>query len=122
MTDKYGSTGMPARKNTDFSKMKTDTLYMKNGVPCGDMEAVGPRGKGPSGAGGGPTVGGTPMGIHNSFENGIPDAGRENITAEVIAPEHKANVAKSVLDTKEDSEWGGVIAPQEMGANNKFGV
>lgn len=115
-------TGMPARKNTDFSKQKTSDLYMKDGIPCGDIMATGPRGSGPSGAGSGPKVGGTPMGVHHNFANGIPDEGRENISAEVMKPEHKENKKASVLDTKENPTWGGVIAPQNMGVHNTIGV
>ncbi len=122
MGDKYGNTGMPTRKNTDYSKQKTSDLYMKDGKPCGDIEASGPSGKGPSGAGSGPKVGGYPMGVHNSFENGIPDEGRENITAEVVSPDHKANIKPSVLSTKEDPTWGGVITPENMGVHNTFGI
>lgn len=122
MTDKYGSTGMPARKNDMLTKNTTSDLYMKNGIPCGDIEATGPSGAVPSGAGSGPKVGGYPMGVHNAFQNGIPDEGRENITAEVIKPEHKANVKASVLDTIEDPTWGGKITPSNMGVHNTFGV
>ncbi len=122
MTDTYGSTGMPSRKNDMQQKNKTSDLYMKDGKPCGDIEATGTSGTGPSGAGSGPKVGGYPMGVHHKFDNGVPDAGREDISAEVIKPEHKANVKPSVLNTKEDANWGGVIAPQDMGAHNTFGV
>lgn len=119
MSDKYGNTGMPTRKNTDFSKQKTNDLYRKDGQVCGDLQATGTKGKT---SGSGPSVGGYPMGVHNTFANGVPDEGRENITAEVMSPTHKANVTDSVLNTKEDKTWGGVIAPQNMASNTKIGI
>lgn len=113
---------IPKKKGFTGKKEKTSDLYMEGGIPCGDMEGIGPRGKGPSGAGAGPKVGGAPMGIHHSFANGIPNEGRENISAEYMKPEHKANVKDSVLDTEEDSEWGGKITPQDFGVHHTFGV
>lgn len=113
---------MAKTKNYDMSKMKTSDLYMKDGVPCGDIMATGARGKGPSGAGSGPDVGGHPMGVSNSFAKDQPNAGRYGITAEVMTPAHKANVKDSVLDTKEDSKWGGIITPMAMAAENHFGI
>lgn len=113
------SKNMPKKTTqaTTGKKMKTGDLYMKDGVPCGDMEATGPIN-----FSGGPKVGGTDMGVHNSYDNGIPNAGREDISAEVMSPAHKANVTDSVLNTKEDKTWGGIIAPLDMGVHNTFGV
>lgn len=113
---------IPKKEGFTGKKMSTSDLYMKDGKPAGDIQAVGPSGKGPSGQGGGPRVGGYDMGIHNGYANGVPNAGKQDISATVMSPAHKANVTKSVLDTKEDGTWGGVIAPQDMAANNKIGV
>lgn len=122
MAKGYVGKDIPMKEGFTGKKMKTSDLYMKDGVPCGDMEATGPSGKGPSGAGSGPKVGGTDMGVHNKFANGIPNEGRESILAEVMTPEHKTNKKDSVLDTEEDVSWGGKIAPQEWAADHKFGV
>ncbi len=119
---KNSGTGMPKKEGFTGKKVKTSDLYMKNGVPCGDIEAIGPRGKGPSGAGAGPSVGGYNMGVHNSFDNGIPNAGKESILSQTMTPAHKENKSKGVLDTKEDPTWGGIIRPTDMSANNKIGV
>jgi len=117
----YTGKNIPEKK-VDMKKKKTSDLYMKDGVPCGDIEATGTRGKGPTGNGSGPKVGGYPMGASNAFAKGVPNAGREDITAEVMKPEHKANVKDSVLNTKEDPKWGGVIKPTDMGVHNTIGV
>lgn len=122
MSEGYSSKSIPKKEGFTGKKQKTGDLYMSGGIPCGDMEATGQRGKGPGGMGGGPKVGGTPMGVHNKYSNGIPNEGRESILAEEMRPAHKSNVKSSVLNTKENSTWGGIIAPQGMGVHHTNGV
>lgn len=105
-------------QGTKATKMKTGDVYMKDGYPCGDMEAV----SAPGGFGGGPEVGGYAMPSKNKFPNGIPNEGRESILAEPMTPVHAANKKDSVLSTKEDPTWGGIITPQDMGVHNTFGI
>jgi len=116
------SKSMPKKtsQGTTGKKQKTSDLYLKDGIPCGDM---GDDTYDAANIGKGNSVGAdASFGIHNSFANGIPNIGMEGITAEVLTPAHKSNVDKKVLNTKEDSTWGGVISPTDMSANNKFGV
>lgn len=105
----------------DLTREKDVTidLYMKDGTPCGD---IGDDDYEAADIGKGNKVGGTSFGIHHKFENGIPNEGREDISAEKMLPVHKSNVKESVLETKEDSEWGGKIAPQNFGVHNTFGI
>ncbi len=114
------SKDMPKKPGFTGKKVKTNDLYMEAGKPCGD---IGGSQYEPSNIGKGNTVGGnTSFGIHHAFENGIPNAGREDISAEVMKPVHNANVKESVLSTEEDATWGGKIAPQEYGVHNTIGV
>lgn len=109
---------MAMQKEAKSKNKKTNDIYLKGGVVCGDMEGTGEPGK----VAGSGEVGGEPMGIHNGFAKGIPNEGKESIMAETMLPAHKANIAKSVLSTKEDKSWGGVITPSDMGIHHTFGA
>jgi hypothetical protein len=129
--DDYTSKGYAGREiplyEHDMTREKDVTidLYMKDGYPCGD---VGDDEYEAADIGKGNVVGGSKeFGIHHKFENGIPNEGREDISAEVMKPVHKANVKESVLSNIGDEapEWSAgasKISPAEMGVHNTFGV
>ncbi len=99
-------------------KNSTSDVYMKGGVPCGDVEGKGEAGQ----CAGSGIVGGYEDGVHNKFGSGVPNAGMEEILSQVMTPEHKKNIVPSTLDTEEDANWGGKIAPNEKGVHHTFGV
>jgi hypothetical protein len=126
MANGYVGKDIPLKKH-DMTRQKSNLeLYMENGMPCGDIGADG--GDFGSDMGKGNVVGGEPMGIHNKFANGIPNEGREDISAERMLPEHKANVDKSVFDSIGDDETddkaadASEIEPVNMGVHNTFGI
>lgn len=107
------------RHDMKREKDVTIDLYMKDGTPCGD---IGDDTYEAADIGKGNVVGGTKMGIHHGFETGIPNAGRQDITAETLLPEHEENIAESALKTIEDPTWGGKISPENMAIHNTFGI
>ena len=118
MPKKPGFTG--ARENSNLE------LYLKDGYPCGD---VGDEQDDNYDSGKGNVVGGdTRFGIHHAFENGVPNAGREDISADVMLPAHKANINMGVFKSLGDDESdihaadASKIAPEYMGIHNTFGI
>lgn len=109
---------MIKEKKFDSKKISTKDVYMKDGIPCGDVEGKGERGYV---AGSGTVGGASGFAANNKFSNTDPDIGKQDISAVTMASTNKTNVKDSVLNTKENPTWGGIITPQSMPANNKIG-
>lgn len=121
----YVGTDIPLyRHDMKREKDVTIDLYMKDGYPCGD---IGDDTYEASDIGKGNIVGGDYMGVHHAFKNGVPNAGREDITAEVLLPEHEENIDEKVLsnigdDSEEHEAHASKISPENMGVHNTFGI